>query len=489
MVQKLTTRNGMLWIQPDGPGGAVYPLGCHDLGDISAPEGGIELLRCFKPDRSGWEIVGQTETPPDAVGFSVDFQLEATRDRLEQQRCPFAMYVTQSDCGLVSEFSNYVRGQVLSHVRRSNRAYKSMVHHEEDTPASATVELEAWELLDIDALSVARMTTAEAVALNGLAANTDQRCEGDCGDTIDLGELVVAGADAAGGATANVDASTDAGVTWAALAADPFGVGFHVMAVGRVNIGRTTTRLIACREGTGAVQGQIAYSDDNGATWTVVSIGGAAVGHGATSGRGLWIHDRWNIWLASADGYIYKSTDGGATWVAVEPGAIHVADNHAIHFADDTYGICGGAAGVISVSSDGGVTWTAGGIPAASPARAVWRTDKNICWAGLDNGTLWRSTNGGVTWTQRTGNGLPVGGAYRGMYWVNPYQGFLLHNTAAPVGTVYHTNNGGYTWEALTTPVNNGLNDIVAVSPHLAYAVGEVVGAATAAILKVTRAV
>src|SRR3990167_5755740 len=302
---KLTTRNGMLWIQPDGPGNAVYPLSCHDLGDITAPEGGIELLQCFKPDRSGWDKVGQTATMPGVVTFDVTLMIEKARDQLEKVRCPFTMYVTESDCGRVDEFSNYVRGQIMTYVRRTERTYASLVHHEEDAASTLAMPLEAWDLLDMDDLSIAHMTTALAQSWNGIAPNTDLRCAGDCGDQIDSGELLIAASDSAvGPATADVPASTDFGVTWAALAVDPFGAGFHVMAVGRVNVGRTTTRLIACREGTGAVQGQVAYSDDNGATWTVVSIGGAAVGHGATSGRGLWVLDRWNIWLASADGYI-----------------------------------------------------------------------------------------------------------------------------------------------------------------------------------------
>lgn len=485
MANKLTTKNGMLWIQPDGPNTAVYPLGCHDLGDLAESTGGIELLRCFKPDRSGWDVVGQTETPPDPVSFSVDFMVEKARDRLEKVTCPFAMYVTMSDCGRVDEFSNYVRGQIMTNVRRASRSYSNLVHHEEQNPATASVELEAWELLDIDDLSVARMTTALTQAWNDIAPSVDLRCSGDCGDQVDPGELAVVGSDALGGATADVPLTADEGVTWAAAAADPFGIAFNVMAVARVNVGRTTTRLIAGREGTGATQGQVAYSDDNGATWTAVSIGGAAVGHGVTYGQGIHVYDRWNIWLASADGYIYKSTDAGASWTAVESGVIHAADNHVIHFADDTYGICGGAAGVISVSSDGGLSWSAGGVPAASPVRGVWRFDRNNCWCCLTNGTLWYSTNGGATWTQRTGGGLPTAVAMRGMWWANRYQGFLIHNSAVPVGTIYHTNNGGSTWEALTTPTNTGLNSIRGVSPSLVYATGEV--STTSVILKVTR--
>lgn len=484
---KLTTKNGMLWVQPNGPNTQLYPLACHDLGDLTEAEGGIELLRCWKQDRSGWDVVGQTETPPDPVKFSVELMTEKARDWLEKVTCPFGMYWTQSDCGPVDEFSNYVTGGVIQHVRRAQKTRSGVVHHEEDQPTKLAVDLEAWPpVLDMDELAVDRLTTTSALAANDVYANGDRRCEGDCGAAIDPGQYLVIPSDSAvGPATADVLFSSDAGVTIAAGATDPFGAGFNVMATTRFPISRTGYRVIAGREGTGAVQGQMAYSDDNGATWTVVSIGGAGVGHGPTYGHGLYSFDRYNIWLASADGYIYKSSDGGATWVAKEAGVIHAADNHFISFADKTYGLAGGAAGVISLTNDGGETWIAGGIPAASPARCGQRLDRNRCWVGLDNGSLYYSNDGGMTWTARTG--FPAG-AIRSLHFANVYQGFLLHNTAAPVGTVYHTNNGGWTWEALTTPTNNGLNSVYALDGHTAYAVGEVVGAATACILKIGRA-
>jgi photosystem II stability/assembly factor-like uncharacterized protein len=73
------------------------------------------------------------------------------------------------------------------------------------------------------------------------------------------------------------------------------------------------------------------------------------------------------------------------------------------------------------------------------------------------------------------------------MWWANDLFGFIAHNSAAPVGTILRTFDGGYTWEALDTPTNAGLNWLVAVDNDTAYAVGEVSGG-TGVILKVTAA-
>ena len=43
----LTSRMGALWVQPDGPNTEPKFLGCHELGDLSEAEGGVELIRCF----------------------------------------------------------------------------------------------------------------------------------------------------------------------------------------------------------------------------------------------------------------------------------------------------------------------------------------------------------------------------------------------------------------------------------------------------------
>jgi photosystem II stability/assembly factor-like uncharacterized protein len=215
----------------------------------------------------------------------------------------------------------------------------------------------------------------------------------------------------------------------------------------------------------------MAYSDNRGATWATVNIGGGAAQHGPMYGHALFSLDRYHIWCATNLGYIYKSIDAGVTWVAKETGTIHVGTNYFVHFADKSYGISGGAAGVISLSEDGGETWHAGGIPAASLARCGWRQDKYVCWVGLDNGALYKSTDGGLTWVLQA-PGFGAGQLPRSMWWVNAYQGFILVATAGPLAQVYRTNNGGNSWEAQTTPVNLGGNAIWAPTARLVFAVG-----------------
>jgi len=54
---------------------------------------------------------------------------------------------------------------------------------------------------------------------------------------------------------------------------------------------------------------------------------------------------------------------------------------------------------------------------------------------------------------------------------------------------VLHTTDGGYNWDVLDTPDNDGLNGLCVVAPDRAYVAGEVeAGMATAVVLRVVAA-
>lgn len=487
----LTSQKGALWIQPDGPNGDMKFLGCHDLDDLTIPEGGIELIRCFNP-AGGWDVVGHTETPPDKITVSVTTLIEQARDWLEKVHCPFGLYILQRDCGRADQFSNYIRGDVLMNVRRVSRTKRNLVKREEDLQSELGVDLEAYPpAIAIEQLEIDLQTTTADQGLNDVAFNLDRRCIGDCGAALDPCEDGIAVGDSAiAPALADIVLTGDEGDNWAAVAADPFAAGAGAMSVVRFYVGRDTERILVAMDAPAAAQGMVAYSDDGGVTWTTVNIGGAAAGDGAVYGGGLWALDMHHVWLAGANGYIYFSDDGGETWTVLEAGAVTAGDYNCVHFADELYGIAGAPGDVIALSNDGGITWAAAtATGGGGDILCAWRLDKNRMWVGTDDGDLYYSQDGGVTWTQRTGwTGSGVG-AVRDMFWVNDYVGFIASNNVTPVGTVLRTINGGRHWEALTTPDNDGLNAIWACDESNAFVVGEVeAGAGTAVILHVRAA-
>ena len=489
MTQALMSNRGALFIQPSGPNTETFFLGCFDMGDLSIPEGAIELLRCFNTDGNTWRTVGEKRSPPDKITTSLATLSFLARSYVEDLTCPFNLFALQSDCGDVDVFSNWKTGYVLTNLRRTNTTISNLAKREESVEITKSFDLEGWQAIPVDELEAARMTTVIVNSMNDIWMNRNEQCYSDCGDTISKGEWGLTGNDGTTALKPLVDLTANFGVTWAAAAALPasFAIDDDILAVTAFPIGRTTIRRLVARGG-GAGQGAVAYSDDGGGTWTSVTVGGGAAGHGPTWAKGLFALNMNNIWMAGFAGYIYKSTDGGLSWTARDSGLLTAGAYTGVHFADTTYGMAVAAAGVVSLSDDGGLTWTAGGIISGAAAGNVCchRIDKNKMWVGDDLGFLWYSDDGGATWTQRTGWVGSGGIDITGIDFIDGLIGMMTVNIAGPEGTILFTIDGGWTWDVVTAPTNVGLNTCVLVSPSLGYAVGEAQGG-TAVIVKVQR--
>lgn len=470
---------GRIWIQPGGANNPVYLLACADLGDVSDPKGGINLLRCYDNDGK-LKVVGQTESPPDPVTTTIDELLFAERSWLESLDCPFALYVLQRCGGKADLFSNYQRGELLTNARISQSTYSGLVKREEDEEAMLSSDIEAWPpLVHIDVLKTTILgDDIGNEDLMDVVANMESRCINECGlPELPLGSVVYTITDAPAAGQAQVYYSTDYGATWTVMAANPFAVNdVQASALTRIVMGLNSVRILASRLGAAAaVQGQVAFTDDNGATWTVVSIGGAAAGHGAAEAGGLFSNGRGFVFLASAAGYIYKSIDGGETWTAVEEGDITVGNYLHIHFVDDTYGIAGAAGGVVSLSDDAGETWYQTAVnPSAQNIVSVVRLDKVRLWAADASGDLWYSNDGGDSWSQRTGWTGSGAGSIEDMRFSDEFHGWMVKKDAAGDSHVMHTFNGGHDWYEIPSPADTVLRAIWPVRPNLAYAVGTI---------------
>lgn len=486
MAENYNSRNGSLWVQPAGPNSEPFFLGCHDLDDVEEPiTGGVSLIRRFDPKGRGWLTTGKNRTPPDPVSTTITGLLFEQRDWLEKLKCPFTLFSLFRDCGDADVFLNYNRGYALMNCEPLSRTFSGFHMREEEVESAVAMEINAdIPLVQINPLVIDRITTAAVLAANAVWTNKDSRCYGDCGETLDPGDLVAWGLDsAAGPATADLFLSADGGPTNAATAADPLGAGMMIGAVSRFYVDKTTRRILVAG-GVAAGQGTVAWSDDDGATWTTVAIGGAAANHSPLKGSSLFVLDQYNIWLGTQGGYIYKSTDGGETWTAVESGVITTDPWNAVHFSDKFYGVAVSDSDVIAVTADGGTTWTAvtatgGGADILS----AFRIDKNRMWVGDSVSGLYYTRDNGVTWTEKTGQAFNAG-TMNDLEFANELIGFLISNTAGPVGEVFRTIDGGFSWQSIDTPTNTGLNDLMIADADTVFAVGEAQGG-TAVVLKI----
>lgn len=488
-----TARQGALFIQRALSADPEY-LGCYDLGDISADEGGIaDLIQAF--DVHGrYMQMGQTFDAPSPIEFTVRTWTDKVAHYLERVACPFFLHVNQRCGGVANVIDNYDRAVILEVVKRTNRTLTGMVMRHEDTQSEQEFGLVAVPpLLDVYALTPDRQTTSEAQAANDIVFVKEDLC-GDCTPRYEEGMIGIAVHNAGAAVTANVSFTLTGGDTWALTATDPLILtDSHVVACTYFWLDGNRVRFIVANGVTQvAAPAQVAYTDFNvstgtaiGGSWTRANVGSvnAQFFFGPKS---LFAYDQFNIWGVAGAGYIYKSNDGGATWTAQEAGILSLDDYYVVRFAPGSklVGFVAGENNAMAKTLDGGMTWSAVTGPSGTAELLTMDVlDSKTVIVGDNVGGLYITYNGGVTWTNLTSKLSGTVTAVRAVGFLNAVQLFALTNNASPVGTMHMSRVGARTWMALTTPANAGLNALDIVRSNLVYAVGQP-QASTAVILK-----
>lgn len=469
--------NGGVFIQTLGANTRPRFVGCVDMDTLTAAGGAIDtLIRCFKADGTGWEVKESTITPPEPVTTTITTLVEGTANLLEQARSGLAnLFVLQREGGRADTFQNRARSFILERVRIGERTVSDVVMREEDNPSTMGFAISALPPLHSEyQKTTGRQSIAAAEAMNDIHF---------CGVGLDKGLVGVAVSDAVVGSPSDkgdVLYTLDGGTTWTSMSNQPFAAAENIASVTCFLIGRSTTRVIAARGTTDAGNPmEIAYTDDWGATaWSTVNVGSTNAQF-AQGPHSLFAYDPYNIWLVAGAGYIYYSDDGGLTWTTQEAGVATVNDLHAIHFASDRVGYAVGEADTILKTEDGGQSWTVTNDNTGVSAilRTVAVLDGDNVWVGNASGQMFFTEDAGDTWEERAFTGSGSGEVTSIEFLTGSYLfGFMSHNTAGPVGTIFFTIDGGYTWEPITTFTNAGINGIAVIDLNNIFFTGEIQG-------------
>lgn len=458
--------NGALWIAPGGPNSKVEYLPCHDLEDIAQSNGSITLIQCIN-ERGEYETIGSTVSAPEPTTTTLGTYVGKVADWIETVKCPFPLYVMLRGCGKASVFENWERGMLLQVKNVANKTTSGLVRMSEDVPAMHTFDIEAYpnviDFFRLTSLDITPTLTGDEEPTS-LRFLDDTACWDGCGENLsgcETGYLVTS-PDAA--ATAKVYAYPD----WTATAADPFAADEQTTDVALFKVGRNTTRVLVIRGTTDAGNPmEIAYSDDAGTTWTNVNVG-STNGEFATKRGTIFVGGKYDIFLVSNLGRIYKSEDGGESWVVKENATITAAAYNGVHFTSPLVGYAVGTAGLVVKTVDGGKTWgqTGSAAGAANLFSVFALSDTNV-WVGSTNGVMYNSKDGGTTWTAKT---LP-GGAndVNDIYFANPYVGYVANGQS-----IKFTITGGFTWELIDDTANIYTNNMVGItycSDRLVYGI------------------
>ncbi len=275
-------------------------------------------------------------------------------------------------------------------------------------------------------------------------------------------------------------------------------VEFSLLPAIKSDLAEDSLLLDAARNGTrllvGGEQGNILYSDDNGASWTQADVPiSLAITSVAFAGDG-------NAWATAHDGYLLHSADNGATWevrltgsdvaaLSVEAIEAQVQSLEAVleqaspearedaewalddaffaldearaaidggmtsplletWFADDNFGYALGAYGVFLHTADGGANWVAHNNRLHNPDNyhlyGMARTAGGTLLVAGEAGTLQRSLDNGASWERIP---APYEGSYFGT--VAASDGGLL--VFGLRGNVFRSTDEGASWQAVDT--------------------------------------
>jgi len=472
-MANLLAGQSSLWIQPDGPNTEPKYLGCHSVGDITEPQGDETLLYCPDPAQAGKFTVKNSFTgEPGAITTTIETDLRKTADYLEDiGKCGVPIYVHKVSCGRRDVFTNFDRTFVLNPAKITSRALGNLAARDpgNENESTQTFDMSSLELIRGFPLEAARVSILDPEAITGIAICGEERCEGDCGAAQKVSDYIYLSTKALVGSALNVAnvLYSIRGSAFVATAADPFDAGDDIQGIVCFRVGRDTIRVLVARGTTGAGPAQVSYSDDNGATWTDVTVG-ATNGEFVSNSHALFALDRYHIWLGSSGGRIYFSKDGGITWTVQESAVISATAIHGISFAEPDIGFAVYTGGQVAKTTDGsttGASWSAVTVSGSASARDIHAVSPFFVWvAGTDG--LFYTHDAGVTWAER---GAYVLGA---VDFLNELVGVAAGSAAS--GLIYATINGGYDWSPMDAITNQGFLDVVLVNSKLGYAAGNV---------------
>lgn len=453
--------NGYLYIQPSSPGTKVYPLECFDLEDLAQSNGGITLIQCIN-EYGQYETLGATVAPPEPVSTSLGTYLGEVAEYMEYVSCPFGLYVTLG-CGKKGNFDSWERAMLVDVRAVTNINYSGLVRKEEDVPAMVTFDIEGSAGIGrFYRLSSAPQSIDAAVTgnINSMKFSDDISCWSSCGETVGECEKGIAVTVGGTAATANVLLSPEFGGTsdWAATAADPFAVAEDIADGLIVKTGRNTDRIITVRGTTDAGNPmEIAWSDDNGATWNLVDVG-STDGEFAVKKGALFALSSYDIYLVSNLGRIYKSEDGGLTWTVKEDANITTSAYNAIKMLNPNLGYAVGTSGLVVKTIDGGKTWgQTGAVAGSNDLYSVEPISSKRVIVGSTLGVSYETTNGGETWTATQHLDATAN--------VNDIQALDQYYIVIANGeTVQFTINGGFSWDTIDDTTNLHSSDMVSVN-------------------------
>ena len=461
-------------------------------GSISQSFGDVEKIEVPSPDEYGkFEEVGVIRGAVERATITLTGRyaadLKSEMLRLARKNCAVDVHIDFGACTDPSDYNVFTKKIILEDAIITS-------YDTEDLGALASDEAakvdESIEVSAVDVYEIVPLTFTERagdIITNELVDVTIcgiPSC-GDCDDESEGCDEIYAISIAAGGSPgtpADIVYSKDEGLNFYAHDIDTMGATDVPDAVDCLGayvfvISEDTNSIHYALRTDFAVDGSV---DPD---FTEVSTGFV------TGGEPLAVHGtKSQVWIVGNGGYIYNSEDVTAGVTVQDAGVATTDDLNDVHAFSEEYVVAVGNNGAI-VKTTNGDTWTSvtgpSNIGAGEHLAKVWMKSKNVWIILTVDGRIYYTLDAGTIWTQDSfpgsGSGNTGSGTCYDIMFANDTVGYLAHTTAAGVGRILRTTNGGYDWVVLpegvgSLPANDRVRAVAACRHDPDFVVGAGLG-------------
>jgi photosystem II stability/assembly factor-like uncharacterized protein len=455
------SKNNALWLQRECYGNLEF-LGCHDLTDLTRPQGEV-TLSYQRSGKNQFDAVASKRAIPEP-GTATATLYRQVVNLIDELPCPFSLLIYYSNCGVDEDPTNYDFIDILGDIDKTEISQANVVNQigadgATDVGGDVLQEI-SLQFRSFFTLKPLLHTDLTLSALSGrivadiAVCDTTAEC-GDCDDpTVGCQTLwIITNGSPGFYGDARIFKSVDGGTSWTEQT--------NSMTTDSDNLSTVDCSGDTVVIGNGDTA-EYQFTNDGGTTWTLVTTPDEVI-------NDVFVLSPVKIWLAADNGNIYFSEDKGASIVTQDDGVATAQNLNSIHFADAEKGYAVGDSNAFVTTIDGGTSWTAGTGPIAAVNLNVVRAVPNsdIVFVGGANGIVYRSVDKGVTWTTvldgSTGT-APFGGGVTDIAICECNRILVSGNNSDGLGTIRESIDGGNTFTTVTTASIVGAESITSLT-------------------------
>jgi len=454
---------------------------CIRMTALSQSFGDVERIECPDPYQYGkfvevGSVRGGTERATTSLEGRYARDLISDLLKLARKNCAVDVQLHLGSCTDPSDFDTFTKAVILEQAYLTNFGTEDLGTLDSGGNAviNETADISAKEVYEVVPISFG--IKAGSIVANEVvdAALCDSASCGDCEEESDGCQKIYAVTVAAGGSPAtspDILFTPDKGITWYSHDIETITGGDAASGVECVG-----AYVVVVSNDSGSLHYALKseFEDLLDPDFTEVLTGFVA---GGEPNAIFAIGNK--AFVAGDGGYIYSSEDITSGVDVLDAGVSTTSALNDVHAFSEEMVVAVGNNGVVLYSENG----TTFALTATAPVgfgvnlNCVFVKSEKEWWVGSSAGGLFYTLDGGDSWTAKAFPGSGAG-AVHDIEFATDSVAYLSHATAAPVGRIFRSYDGGYSWKATpertgaTLPDNDRVNVLVTCPEDVNFVAG-----------------